>query len=362
MKTILLVDDDPQVRSMFGLALRRNGYHVIEADSGAAGLALARQYLPTLILSDIHMPGGDGSTLLQEIRRDPELRSKQVVLMTGRPDLVTPRKGMEDGADDFLVKPVSIKALLSCVEARFSRATISWRVEDQMLAQLRSSVPSNLPHECFTPLAGIIGLMEILRSDTGTFTPAEISDIYNDVYQSALRLHRTLRNYLLILDLQGGSPGQEAGSPKMLSEKEVEDSVLAGVEEALRVNNRREDVKLRIETCSFAIKPEELTRIVEELIDNACKFSRQGTPITVELKSDGRLIVTDQGRGMTTDEISRIGAFHQFDRKKHEQQGLGLGLVLVQKLAAQSGAKFLLKSEPGKGTEALAAFPVTIQA
>src|ERR1700722_11137624 len=168
MKTILLIDDDQQVRMMFGVALRKHGYHVIEAESGVTRLALAREHLPALILSDIHMPGGDGPTLLRDIRHDPELRSKQVVLMTGRPDMVTPRKGMEEGADDFLVKPVGLKAVLSCVEARFSRASISWRVEDQMLAQLRSSVPSNLPHECFTPLAGIIGLMEILRSDPST--------------------------------------------------------------------------------------------------------------------------------------------------------------------------------------------------
>jgi len=340
---------------MFGLALRRKGYYVIDADSGAAALALARQYLPTLILTDIHMPGGDGSTLLQDIRRDPELRSKQVVLMTGRPDLVTPRKGMEDGADDFLVKPVSIKALLTCVEARFSRASINWRVEDEMLTQLRSSVPSNLPHECFTPLAGIIGLMEILRADPGAFTGAELTDIYNDVYQSALRLHRTLRNYLMILDLQGGL-AEQAAAPTF-SPTEVIDSIQAGVEEALRLNNRRDDLGLRAEPCSLSIKAEDVVRIVEELVDNACKFSRLGTPVSVELKSDGRLTVTDKGRGMTAEEIENIGAFHQFDRKKHEQQGLGLGLVLVQKLVARSKAEFFMKSKLGEGTQVQIQFP-----
>src|SRR5579863_5726278 len=132
MKTILLIDDDAQVRLMLSIALSQSGYRVIEADSGRAGLEMARQHLPDLILSDVHMPGGDGTTLLREIRRDPQLRSKQVVLMTGRPDLATPRRSMEEGADDFLVKPVSLKALQGCVEARFSRASINWRVEDQM--------------------------------------------------------------------------------------------------------------------------------------------------------------------------------------------------------------------------------------
>src|ERR1700728_3435902 len=169
MKTILLIDDDQQVRMMFGVALRKNGYRVIEADSGVTGLAMAREHLPDLILSDINMPGGDGPTLLRNIRHDPELRSKQVVLMTGRPDIVTPRKGMEEGADDFLLKPVSLETLRSCVDARFRRATISWRVEDQTLAQLSLLVPPQLPHEFFTPMAGIIGLMDLLRSDLSTF-------------------------------------------------------------------------------------------------------------------------------------------------------------------------------------------------
>jgi signal transduction histidine kinase len=299
------------------------------------------------------MPGGDGSTLLRDIRRDPALRSKQVVLMTGRPDLVTPRKGMEEGADDFLVKPVDLKALVSCVEARFSRASISWRVEDQMVAQLKSLVPPNLPHEFFTPLAGIIGLMEILRSDFPGLAPEEVQDIHNDIYQSALRLHRTLRNYLLILDLQTAS--SEPAPP--LSPREVEENVQAGVNEALRLNKRREDVTVQVTACSLSVKPGDLTRLVEELVDNACKFSRPGTPVMVELDADGRLTLTDRGRGLTAEQIRDIGAFQQFDRKNNEQQGLGLGLILVQKLATQCKAKFSINSQPGEGTQAQIAFP-----
>jgi len=347
MKTILLIDDDSQVRSMFGLALRRNGYHVLEADSGVSGLALARQHLPDLILSDIHMPGGDGTNLLHEIRRDPELKSKQVVLMTGRPDLVTPRRGMEEGADDFLVKPVSLDALRNCMEARFSRISINWRVEDAVLDKLRSSVPSQLPHEFFTPLAGIIGLMELLLEDAPGLALEEIQDIHKDVYLSALRLHRTLRNYLLILDLK-----PESSKPvPTLSAGEVEKSIREGVNEALRLNPRKEDLTLNLTGCAVSIDAKDLSRIVEELVDNAFKFSRQGTPVKAELNAEGRLIVRDEGRGMTEEEINKIGAFQQFDRKKHEQQGLGLGLVLVQKLTALHKADFSINSQTGKGTQ-----------
>jgi signal transduction histidine kinase len=354
MKTILIVEDDRQLRGMFVRALERKGYRVIEADSGPPGLILARQYLPDLILSDIHMPGGDGSTLLRNIRHDPELRGKQVVLMTGRPDLITPRRGMEDGADDFLVKPVEINALLNCVEARLARGLISWRVEDQMLARLRTLVPPQLPHEFFTPLAGIIGLMDILRSDFPSMDSKEVVEIHDDIYQSAIRLHRTLRNYLLILELQNAPPPAHA-SP--LAPADVEKNVRSGVTEALRQNDRQDDVTIQVNACAIAIKPGDLSRIVEELVDNACKFSRHGTPIRVDLTPGRQLTITDQGRGLTAEEIGRIGVFQQFDRSKHEQQGLGLGLVLVQKLASQYGASFQIESQPGEGTTVRVVFP-----
>src|ERR1700760_4506421 len=101
MKTILLVDDDQPLRAVLGLALRRDGYRVIEADSGIAGLELARKHLPDLILSDIDMPGGDGASLLREVRSDPKLKFRQFVLMSGRPDLIGAQK-IEEMADDFL--------------------------------------------------------------------------------------------------------------------------------------------------------------------------------------------------------------------------------------------------------------------
>jgi signal transduction histidine kinase len=348
MKSILLIDDEEQLRHIFALALRRAGYHVIEAENGTTGLALARQHLPDLILTDVHMPGGDGSTLLRDIRQDPALGGKQVVLMTGRPDLVTPRKGMEDGADDFLTKPVAVKDLLGCVAARFRRASVSWRVEDQMLDRLKSHVPAHLPHEFFTPIAGIIGLVEILRDPNSGLGPEDHPAIYNDLFDSSLRLHRTMRNYLLILDLEGPAPA--AAAPKALSAVEVERGMAEGVAEALRLQTRRADVTLRVTPCPIAIPMPDLSRIVDELVHNACKFSRPGTPVEITLAADGVLTVTDKGRGMTAEEIASIGAFQQFDRKKQEQQGLGLGLVLVQKLAARNGAKVSITSKPGEGT------------
>src|ERR1700688_2118347 len=122
-KTILLVEDERPVRAVYSLVLRRNGYRVIEADSGGVALSLARKHLPDLILSDVVISDIDGITLLRQVRRHPQLKFRQFVLMSGSPDLVTSYKGLER-ADDFLVKPFGLQVLLRCIKARFGSVSM----------------------------------------------------------------------------------------------------------------------------------------------------------------------------------------------------------------------------------------------
>jgi two-component system sensor histidine kinase/response regulator len=355
MKTILLIDDDESIRSTFGMALRHHGYRVIEADSGQEGLLLARKHLPDLILSDISMPGMGGQEVLKNVRESPELNSRQVVLMTGQTHLVTPRRGMELGADDFLVKPISLNDLLQCVEARLKRAQVNWRVEDQILSKLRSTLHSNMPHELFTPLAGIIGLVEILRSNLAATSVDEIGELLKDIHYSALGLHRTLRNYLMVLELDAIS--NSVKSPvETLSADTVREAIFTAIQTAVRRNSREKDIKIEIEACAIRGFPYDLNVMTEELVDNACKFSSKDSPLHFSFGSDGVMTVTDAGRGMTLEEVMQVGMFQQFDRKKFEQQGLGLGLSLAQKLAAKCDATLLINSEPSVGTTIKVAF------
>jgi len=175
-----------------------------------------------------------------------------------------------------------------------------------------------------------------------------------------LRLHRSLRNYLLILDLQTLSPETAAAQTPRLSPRDLKESLKSGVNEALRRNGRVENVVLEVEEAMVAATLSDISLISEELVDNACKFSRKGTRIEVHFGPDAVLTITDAGRGMSAEEIAQVGSFQQFDRKKHEQQGLGLGLALVQKLAARSGATLTIASQPSQGTTVKVAFrPVT---
>jgi two-component system, sensor histidine kinase and response regulator len=174
-------------------------------------------------------------------------------------------------------------------------------------------------------------------------------DFHNGIHQSALRLQRTVKNYLLMLELeQEIETGVET---ELLSRAKVPERLKSGVDSVVKRQGRREDITLRWGECSIWVQPSDLTQIVEELVDNALKFSRHGTPVDVSLGSDGVLLVADAGRGMSEEEISQIGAFRQFDRQKHEQQGLGLGLTLVQTLASRNRARFSVESKLGQGVQ-----------
>jgi two-component system sensor histidine kinase/response regulator len=357
MKTILLIDDDQAVLSTFSLALGRHGFRVITASAGEEGLCLARRHFPDLVLCDVNMPGTDGRTVLQILREDPDLAAKQFVLITGNTPDLTPRIGMELGADDFLVKPFSVDALIRCIEARLRRADVHGRVAEAMVRQLRSSLRSTLPHEFFTPLAGILGLVDVLRMEIAQFRPGEIQEILDDIERSGQRLHRTLKNYLFILDLD--SVKTHSSADLELSAAQARQLLASAAGYATNRHQRSGDISISVEDSPLLRLPPDLAAIVEELVDNACSYSRTGTPILVQLSATG-MIVTDRGRGMTADEIQQIAAFRQFDRKKYEQQGLGLGLVVVQKLATRNGIQFKIKSEPGKSTEAALTFNANV--
>jgi signal transduction histidine kinase len=352
MKRILIIDDEEPIRSTLSMILQTKGYETLEADSGESGLALAREHLPDLTFCDVNMPKMDGQAVVRAYRSDPDLLTRQIVIITGNPALTTQRTAMNLGADDYLTKPFTADQVLQCAETRLKRADIHWRVENQALQNLRGSLHSTLPHEFFTPLVGIVGMSELLIEEAGEISREEIVDLAKNIHRSGERLHRTLRNYLHILELDH-APATPAVAAGAISTLQTE-STLKRITRAVANRHKREsDLQISIQPCLPSITLDALELIIEELTDNAFGFSRQGTPVRVELVAENQqaiLRVTDQGRGLTPDQIGDIGAFRQFDRKRHEQQGLGLGLTLVTRLLERAGGKLSVASKPGEGT------------
>jgi DNA-binding NarL/FixJ family response regulator len=121
MSTILVVEDEPRTRANLVTILEMEGYRVLSAADGRAGLERARLERPDVILCDVMMPGLDGHAVLQALREDPATAAIPFIFLTAKGERVDVRAGMDRGADDYLTKPASATDLLSAVAARLRR-------------------------------------------------------------------------------------------------------------------------------------------------------------------------------------------------------------------------------------------------
>ena len=127
MKTILLIEDEPQMRRNVLRMLELEGYKAIGAEDGFAGVDAATRERPDLILCDVTMPGLDGHGVLAKLRENPLTATIPFIFLTAKGEKADVRAGMNLGADDYLVKPVAIKELLAAMEARFERTKLTAR-------------------------------------------------------------------------------------------------------------------------------------------------------------------------------------------------------------------------------------------
>ena len=119
MQRILVIDDDPAVMKLLKRGLTYEGFAVETAGSGEAGLALAREQPPDLVILDIMMPGIDGLEVLRRLRAvDAQL---PVLFLTARDAPKDQVEGLEKGADDYVVKPFTFEVLLARVRALLRR-------------------------------------------------------------------------------------------------------------------------------------------------------------------------------------------------------------------------------------------------
>ncbi len=363
MKKVLIIDDEEPVRALMSLALRQRGYEVIEAEDGEKGIELARRELPDVIICDVRMKGLDGYSTLSALRKDPTTAAIPFILTTGYADSEGMRLGMELGADDYLPKPFTIEGLYAAVEARLKKVEMVRQQAERKLADLRDNISLMLPHELRTPLNGILAYGEILVSDAGTLTPGELVEMGQVILESAKRLQRLIENFLIYAQIELVATDQEA-LRQLREKKTVNPGEVVG-EAALHVadrNRRRQDLELELTDAPVQISDMYLGKIAEELVDNAFKFSPLGTPVRVRLYPEDSwlvLAVMDRGRGMTPDQVARIGAYMQFQRKVQEQQGLGLGLAISKRLAELHGGGLRISSEPNQGTTVYAKLPLS---
>jgi EAL domain-containing protein (putative c-di-GMP-specific phosphodiesterase class I)/DNA-binding response OmpR family regulator len=143
--TVLVVDDEQDLRRLLVLALRRHDFEVLEAGSGEAAMEILGTQPVDVLVLDMGLPGMPGTAVVKALRQRPETATLPVLLMTGSGTDRSVIEGLEAGADDFLAKPVRLDELVARVRAHLrSREAWSGLVEDEL--RVRTSVVGALGH------------------------------------------------------------------------------------------------------------------------------------------------------------------------------------------------------------------------
>ncbi len=122
-KTIVIVEDEPDIMDVIEHNLEREGYLVISAEDGESGLAKIRSEKPDLVILDLMLPGVDGLDICRELKEDPVTRSILIIMLTAKGEESDIVLGLGLGADDYVTKPFSPKELMARVKAVLRRTS-----------------------------------------------------------------------------------------------------------------------------------------------------------------------------------------------------------------------------------------------
>jgi signal transduction histidine kinase len=353
MARILVIDDDKSLREGIAEMLELADYETVTAEDGAMGIQMAQDTLPDLIVCDVMMPGLNGFDVFQTLRSETATAVIPFLFLTARADHDSWRFGMGLGADDYLTKPFIPEVLLETVKTRLEKRDLIKRQAAEHMDELTGNLVAILPHELRTPLNIIMGYADLILMDDPS-PDSDLSRMMAFIMKASHRLQHVIENYLLYAQTEIQRHNHQSLEAFAKHRVEMPGTLIQDtVYYAAQRSERENDVSIYTEDQLVRISSDALKKIIEELVDNAFKFSKPGAKVEIIAALQGehyRIQVSDQGRGMTSEQIDRIRAYMQFERKVFEQQGMGLGLIVAKRLVELYDGKFEVASVPGQGT------------
>lgn len=365
---ILVIEDETNIRENIQELLEANGYMVRTAVNGKQGVLEAIDFRPHLIVCDVMMPKMDGYKVLEYIRKTSVIQNTPFIFLTARVDKTDIRQGMDLGADDYLTKPFTHKELLKAIEARLKRQQKIIGEYSKVKHELDTTVFATYYHEFNTPLHGILGGLNLLLNARTSFAESQIQELLASILKSGLRLNHSLANLMLFEEIKRAEVYPELltmfcnGLAKTTWVQKIKTELLTMSKE---IYNRSADLVINLEEIEIQINPEYLQRMILELVDNALKFSKPGQQVHINGAKDGedyKIEIIDTGRGFKLDSLDDIAPFKQYNRKKFEQQGLGIGLYLVKRLVDFNQGQLKITSLEGEGSRIAIELPLGLEA
>jgi len=362
---LLVVDDEESLRITTAAIFEKEGYIVHTASSGDEAINLLINEDYDLVLTDLHMEGGDGLSVLNQIRRHAPLTIS--VVLTGFASVESAIAALQEGAYDYLVKPCDIESMKHTIRRgvehrrlmlaeQKARADLQQlnldleqRIEERTAELRRLNVEladanrakdvflATLSHELRTPLTPVVGWIKLLRS--GTLDEKSVAQALDAIERNAWLQSRLIDD---LLDTSRIATGKLHFEPKPT---DLNASVKAAVD-TVRASAASRNIELSMALWPSSLivlgEPVRLQQIAWNLVSNAIKFTDPDGKVNVTTQLDGKqalLTVVDTGVGIAPEFLPHVfDRFRQADGSTSRRHGgLGLGLAIADALAKMHG-------------------------
>src|ERR1051325_9081994 len=370
---LLVVDDEESLRITTAAIFEKEGYIVDTASSGDEAIELMSKSDYDLVLTDLHMEGGDGLSVLNRIRQQSPLTIS--VVLTGFASVESAIAALQEGAYDYLIKPCDIETMKHTIRRgvehrrlmlaeQKARADLQQlnldlerRIEERTAELKRVNVEladanrakdvflATLSHELRTPLTPVVGWIKLLRS--GALDEKSVAQALDAIERNAWLQSRLIDD---LLDTSRIATGKLHFDPKPT---DLNTTVKAAVD-TVRTSAAGRDLELYVSlhpaTLIVMGEPVRLQQIAWNMLSNAIKFTDPGGKVTVTTGLNGTeayLTVTDTGIGIAPEFLPHVfDRFRQADGSTSRRHGgLGLGLAIADALAKMHGGRLEAQSE-----------------
>ena len=390
---VLVVEDNLITQELITKIFSNFGISIHLASNGKEGIEMAFNLKPDLILMDVFMPVMNGLEATSRIRKNPDLKYTPIIALSAGAQRDQKTAAEEAGVNDYLVKPISLNALIPILKRylqtektiiydidknesarnrlklqteklQLERALQEKQVDDRTKDLIRakeaaeaanrskSRFLANMSHDIRNPLNAIIGFSQILKKKVVKHTmPDRFLEYLDNIINSGHNLTELVNN---ILDISKIEAGKMEISKDVVELKPLVDGVYTlncvqaeqkGIELVYNFNLDPEIVIISDKTC--------LNQILINLIANAVKFSPKDKVVIIEVtRSETELIfrVIDQGKGISAEHQEIIfSPYGQLsDNNEYVLRGTGLGLAIVKNRVDILGGTIKVESEIGE--------------